>query len=142
MVAVVTSLTAAHVSPAVAHATPTYSVMVPSLPADERLIAFTIHIANGRVARLAECPPGWIITVNNDPSWQGSLQGNAVVGAAAIDARDLPGLVRLAPSPPEVRRDLPGRFLVTGTLSAMRDGGDVNLPQVTFRLTRHRADTR
>ena len=128
---------ATHRSQAAAHRPPTYSIMAPSLPAGERLIAFTIHIANGRVDHLIDCPPGWVITVNNDPSWQGSLQGNAVFGAAAIDVRKLPGLFRLAPSPPEVQHDLPGQLLVTGTLTAMRDGDHVDLPQVSFRLIQH-----
>ena len=137
MFVAITLQMATYRSPAAAPRPPTYSIVAPSLPAGERLMAFAIHIANGRVDHLVNCPPGWVITVNNNPSWQGSLQGNAVVGAAAIDARELPGPFRLAPSPPEIRRDLPGQLLVAGTLTVMRDGDDVDLPQVTFRLIRH-----
>ena len=62
------------------------AVSIPSLRTNgqERVIGFEIHITSGRIAALPSAPIGWVISVDNDPSWNTVLKGSVVVGAAAV----------------------------------------------------------
>ena len=64
----------------------TMAVSIPKLPTNpqERVIGFEIHITAGRIAALPAAPMGWVISVDNDPSWKTVLKGSVVVGAAAV----------------------------------------------------------
>lgn len=50
----------------------------------ERIVGFEFHIQSGRIAQLADLPIGWNISVNNDPSWNTTVEGSVMVGAAAL----------------------------------------------------------
>jgi hypothetical protein len=64
----------------------TMAVSIPSLRTNgqERVVGFEIHITSGRIAELPNAPIGWVISVDNDPSWNTVLKGSMVVGAAAV----------------------------------------------------------
>ena len=56
------------------------------LNAHERIAAFEVRVASGRIAALPNVPIGWNISVDNDPSWNTKLEGSIRVGAAALDS--------------------------------------------------------
>lgn len=60
------------------------------LAENDRIVAFTASIAAGGVLSLPSVPIGWSITIDNDPSWQTSIKGTTIVGAAALDTRSSP----------------------------------------------------
>jgi hypothetical protein len=54
----------------------------------ERIAGFEIKIRSGRIESLPSLPMGWNMIIDNDPSWNTSIQGIAIVGAAFLDADD------------------------------------------------------
>jgi hypothetical protein len=65
------------------------SVSIPSLhPASkERVVGFEFHIKLGRIAQLPNTPIGWSLNIDNDPSWDATIKGSLIVGAAALDSK-------------------------------------------------------
>lgn len=59
------------------------------LQAGERIEGVDISIKAGAFAGVSGLPAGWTITVDNDPSWQTNLKGDAKVGAATVDASSI-----------------------------------------------------
>ena len=64
------------------------SLSVPDLhvAAKERVVGFHFEVTSGRIARVRDMPIGWNISVNNDPSWNTTIDASIVVAAAAVDA--------------------------------------------------------
>jgi hypothetical protein len=78
-----------------------FTVSLPSikLAAGERITAFQINISSARIASLPDTPIGWVLGVDNDPSWHTSINGNIIVGAAALDANFLRRFLRIEKEP-------------------------------------------
>lgn len=49
-------------------------------------MSFNLKVTSGRVAQLPDMPIGWNISVDNDPSWNTSVNASVQVAAAALDA--------------------------------------------------------
>jgi len=64
------------------------SISLPGLEigAAERVVSFNLKVTSGRVAQLPDMPIGWNISVDNDPSWNTSVNASVQVAAAALDA--------------------------------------------------------
>ena len=55
----------------------------------ERIEGVDISIRAGDFVAVSGLPAGWLVTIDNDPSWQTSLKGDAKVGAAMLDAENI-----------------------------------------------------
>lgn len=66
------------------------SFVIPSrdLPSGERIVGFTLTLSNACFASLPSVPVGWSFQLENSPSWQSRLDGQIIVGAAAIESDD------------------------------------------------------
>jgi hypothetical protein len=64
------------------------SISLPGLEigAGERVVGFNFNVTSGRVAQLPDMPIGWNIAVDNDPSWNTTVDASIRVAAAALDA--------------------------------------------------------
>lgn len=62
------------------------SLSIPNLQArkNERVVAFAIHVSSGRIASLPDVPIGWSFSIDNDPSWNTTIDGSTRVGASAV----------------------------------------------------------
>ncbi len=49
-----------------------------------RITQFKISLTSGRIKFMKDIPPGWSVSINNDPSWVSTIQANILVGAAAL----------------------------------------------------------
>ncbi len=65
-----------------------WSVSIRSLPLGkgDRIVGFSLKMTAAAIASLPSLPIGWRIEVDNDPSWNTTISGSIVVGAAALDA--------------------------------------------------------
>lgn len=54
--------------------------------AKERVCGFEFNLKSGRISEIHDLPRGWNINVDNDPSWNVTVTGSLIVGAAALDA--------------------------------------------------------
>jgi hypothetical protein len=63
------------------------SISLPGLEigARERVIGFQVNVTSGRIAQLGDMPIGWNIAVDNDPSWNTSVDASIHVAAASLD---------------------------------------------------------
>ena len=52
----------------------------------ERVVGFHFEVTAGRIAQIPDMPIGWNISVDNDPSWNTSVDGSIRVAAAALDS--------------------------------------------------------
>jgi len=55
----------------------------------ERVVGIELSIKEGSFVGFDPLPEGWSLTIDNDPSQQTSIKGNARVGAAALELADL-----------------------------------------------------
>lgn len=53
-----------------------------------RIVGITLSLTNACFASLPEIPPGWFFKIDNDPTWRGQLEGQIIVGAAALNKSD------------------------------------------------------
>jgi hypothetical protein len=51
----------------------------------ERVVGFHFEVTSGRIAHMRDMPIGWNISVDNDPSWNTTIDASIVVAAAALD---------------------------------------------------------
>jgi hypothetical protein len=67
------------------------SVSIPNLKlaANERIVGFEIHVQSGMIVQLPKVPAGWNLSIDNDPSWDTTMSGSLLVGAAALDSNSL-----------------------------------------------------
>ena len=56
-----------------------------ALPVDQRVVGFSLSLSNACFGSFPELPAGWSFEILNDPSWQGRMEAQVIVGAAAID---------------------------------------------------------
>ena len=110
------------VGPAAAQTDALLRIVAPDLPPGTRLMGFDLTIQSGRIAVLRQAPPGWRLTIDNDPSWHARITANAVVGAAALEDADLARLFLLAAAPDSVRASFPEVLQVSGRIEVMKDG--------------------
>lgn len=83
-----TIMTLLHAGPALAASTPTLlveSIKPPPLHENERVTSFDVELRGARVWALPNLPMGWLVRVNNDPSWETSVSGSIIVGAAGLE---------------------------------------------------------
>ena len=82
-----------------------------------RVVGLEVLIDAGSFVAIEPLPMGWFLTIDNDPSQQTSLKGDAGVGTAALEPRDLRNL-RI-----RTRAVVFGgqRFSVSGTLVVTED---------------------
>ena len=64
-----------------------------------RIAALHIEVPNAAVVALAGLPPGWQVTIDNEPTWKAKISAKAIVGAAFIDAAASIPAIRLQPQP-------------------------------------------
>ena len=64
-----------------------------------RVISIKLSARHGAIEFLRPIPVGWTIVIDNDPSWNTTLTGQAVVGAAALESSALSGFITLLPEP-------------------------------------------
>ena len=100
---------------------PRLAVVVPKLQANGRLMAFDLKIRGGQVSMFRTVPAGWTITIDNDPSWNGSVAGQAVVGAAALDASELSRMFTVSPPPGAVDGE---PLALSGSITVMVNGDE------------------
>lgn len=82
------TMTLLRAGPALAASTPTLlveSIKPPPLHENERVTSFDIELRGARVWALPNLPMGWLVRVNNDPSWETSVSGSIIVGAAGLE---------------------------------------------------------
>lgn len=53
---------------------------------NERIVGFELHLKSARIVSMPKIPIGWSFSVDNDPSWNTAVQGNILVGSAALDS--------------------------------------------------------
>lgn len=58
-----------------------------------RITQFKIAITSGRIKFMKDFPPGWDISINNDPSWNSAIHAAILVGAAALNPDKFNNLV-------------------------------------------------
>ena len=63
------------------------TVSIPNLHTakGERVTGFAFHLTRGRIVTVANMPIGWKLSIDNDASWNTSIDGTFMVGAAALD---------------------------------------------------------
>jgi len=68
-----------------------YEISLAKLPftKSERISGIDIKLKSGRIYSMSQFPMGWNVVVNNDPSWMTSFKGSLLVGAAALDQKDV-----------------------------------------------------
>ena len=66
-----------------------FSVRHIPLRSGERIVGFEFHIVAGAFQKLDSLPVGWYLTIDNDASWQPSVEANAQVGAASLSQSSL-----------------------------------------------------
>jgi hypothetical protein len=59
------------------------------LQAGERIVGLDVSLEAGDFVAVSGLPAGWLVTIDNDPSWQTSLKGDAKVGAATLDLENI-----------------------------------------------------
>jgi hypothetical protein len=113
-------------------------IHVPPQGPKGRVFALNLGLSHGFFDALKHIPNGWIITIDNDPSWNTSLHGHAIVGTAFLDRSELSGIVSVTPEPGLSCRDMikNGNLIAAVTLylnDKMRDyrvtGSDLELTQ-------------
>jgi hypothetical protein len=110
--------------PGMLHAQQTFTVSVPklNLQPGERVVGFKFRLQAARVARLNDAPIGWSVSIDNDPSWNTSLEATVKVGAAALDASFFHRFLRVEKAePPLVPFELTGSIYVTRDFSDTRE---------------------
>jgi hypothetical protein len=50
----------------------------------ERVVAFEFHFTNAAIYSFSRVPECWGLEINNDCNWRTSIEGNIIVGAAAL----------------------------------------------------------
>ena len=97
---------------------PTVSVSVRHLDLSrgERVVSFQIALSGAVMQDVVNLPVGWNLTIDNNASWQTNLNGQSIVGAAALNANEIEKL-RLT-----VKKDASiSKFTVSGVVSATKD---------------------
>jgi hypothetical protein len=51
----------------------------------ERVVGVDVSLKAGSFVTVSGLPPGWVVTIDNDASWQTSLKGDARLGSATLD---------------------------------------------------------
>lgn len=101
--------------PLALEASDTYCLSLkPGLTGKSRITQFKITIASGRIKFMKDIPPGWDVSINNDPSWNSTIQANILVGAAALKPDKFNNLVCVeAISQPDIKFNLEGEIATT-----------------------------
>ena len=85
----------------------------------ERIVGFKLTANAAQLAAMKSIPPGWFMDIKNDPSRRASLEGNIVVGAAALDVHALDNLFVIRKEPDVPKEDSP--FGVSGEVVVSKD---------------------
>ncbi len=97
-----------------------------------------LRLSHGFFGSLKYIPNGWIFTIDNDPSWNTSLHGHAIVGTAFLDRSELSGIVSITPetglSCGDVIRN--GNLIATVTLYLNGEMRDYRVTGSDLELTR------
>lgn len=64
-----------------------------------RIAGIELTLRHGAVASIGDVPVGWHWVIDNDPSWNTTVSGRAVVGAAFLQPSRLPALPDINPEP-------------------------------------------
>jgi hypothetical protein len=57
-----------------------------------RIAGIELALSHGAVASVGEVPAGWRLVIDNDPSWNMTVSGQAIVGAAFLPPATVPAL--------------------------------------------------
>ena len=100
-----------------AQGTRTFSLTHLALQPGERIVGFRVDIRAGAFESVAPMPVGWSIDIDNDASWQTSVEGGIEVGSAAL------GLPQLAKLRFLIKKNEFGgmKFSVAGTVTVTKD---------------------
>lgn len=82
---------AVYFSTAFCQETSTYAFSIENvkIPNNEKVVSMEIKISSGSISSIQNVPPGWYFEINNDPSWQSTVKGNTLIGAASLSTNDL-----------------------------------------------------
>ena len=62
----------------------TVSISAPQVPAGQSVVSFEINLVGASFVNIINVPRGWQVAIDNDPSWQTSIKGSVLVGAAWV----------------------------------------------------------
>ncbi len=96
-----------------------YTVRAPELrlPPGESIVSLEIHLADGSFCNALNLPPGWHFEFDNDPSWQTSIKGSVLVGAAWLTPEEFSKLQFVVE-----KGDLPdAKLALSGTVSTTKN---------------------
>lgn len=79
-------------------------------PANACRLSFPAALVRGRIAHIdvamkhvaaqaPKLPAGWVLTIDNDPSWTTHASGHAIVGSAFLSVEDLRSMLTFVPEP-------------------------------------------
>lgn len=113
------------------------SIKVPALRADERITSFRIDLRGARIKALPDVPAGWLVNVDNDPSWETSVSGVVIVGAAALGAdgfHDILAIEKYPRADPSVAFSISGQLVISTYGSAKATSRTLALKGDAFRI--------
>lgn len=74
-----------------------FSLSIPAsslaLKPNEMIASFEINIVNGEVSSFPRVPNGWGVCITNDPDGKARIEGNIIVGSAALKPEFLIDLI-------------------------------------------------
>jgi hypothetical protein len=102
-----------------------------------RVAGIELTLIHGAVASAGDIPAGWRLVIDNDPSWNMTVSGHAVVGAAFLPPSVLPALFMIVPEPGYACSALVAPGSLKMKLSVYRGDKlrDVVVPASSLRLT-------
>lgn len=71
-----------------------------------RLAGFSLRVQHASISELRVLPVGWRLVIDNDPSWNTSAEGHAIVGAAFLPSSAISNLIAVTPQPSYACSDL------------------------------------
>ena len=106
----------------------------------ERIVGIDVSLQAGSFVTIYGIPPGWLVTVDNDASWQTSLKGDAKIGSAALDATSMQRMSILVHRFEfgDLKFSLSGTLLVTKNFEAVRKVplGPRNFTEISLNSSR------
>jgi len=91
-----------------------------------RITQFRITINSGRIKFMKDVPPGWDISINNDPSWNSTIHATIIVGAAALNPDKFNNLVCI-----EVINQQDIEFKLEGEIATTSDFKDEKIAKIS-----------
>jgi hypothetical protein len=82
----------------------------------ERIVSFKIALTGAVIQDIVKLPIGWHLIIDNNSSWQTSISGDSIVGAAALYANEFQ-----KPRATVLKDDSALKFTASGVVSVTKD---------------------